>query len=212
MDHPVVYTVGHSTHHLDYFLEMIREHGVNCIIDVRSVAASSYNPQYNQEPLKHFLKNNKVGYLHFAQEFGARQTDPHLLDEEGKLDFERVRKTWWFKQGLEKVWKGIAKGDVVAIMCSESEPIDCHRFSMVSVGLENDGFEVRHILKDKSIKTNGQLQDELLEKYKKKLPQVDLFNPHITREIQLEVAFRLKNKEIGFAPHSIHHNEEDYYD
>lgn len=212
MDHPVVYTVGHSTHHLDHFLELIREHGVNCIIDVRSVAASSYNPQYNQEPLKQFLKNNQVGYLHFAQEFGARQTDRDLLDEEGKLDFEKVRKTWKFNQGLERIWQGIKKGDVMAIMCSESEPIDCHRFSMVSVGLENDGFEVRHILKDHSIKTNGQLKEELLAKYKKKLPQVDLFNSHITREIQLEVAFRLKNKEIGFAPSSTNKEEGGYYD
>lgn len=210
MDTPVIYTIGHSTHPTDYFLDLLREYGVNCLIDVRSVAASSYNPQYNEEPFKNFLKSNKIIYMHFAEEFGARQTDPILLDAEGKLDFDKVRKSWLFKNGLERVWQGIEKGYVMAIMCSESEPLNCHRFSMVSVGLEKDGFEVKHILKDKSIKTNRELEAELMNKYGKKLPQSDLFNPNITTEDQLKVAYRLKNQEIGFAPNLITKKEEDY--
>ena len=210
MDTPVIYTVGHSTHHVDYFLELLREYGVNCVIDVRSVAASSYNPQYNEEPFKNFLKNNKIIYMHFAEEFGARQTDPTLLDTEGKLDFAKVRKSWLFKNGLERVWQGIEKGYVIVIMCSESEPLDCHRFSMISVGLERDGFEVKHILKDKSVKTNIELENELMNKFEKKLPQSDLFNPNVTTEMQLKVAYRLKNQEIGFAPNSNTKKEENY--
>lgn len=210
MDSPVIYTVGHSTHHVDYFLELLREYGVNCVIDVRSVAASSYNPQYNEEPIKNFLKNNKITYLHFAEEFGARRTDPDLLGEKGKVDFEKVRNAWSFQNGLKMVWQGIKKGDVMAIMCSESEPLDCHRFSMVSVGLEDDGFEVKHILKNKSIKTNEELKNELLNKFKKKLPQIDLFHPNITTEDQLKVAYQLENQEIGFAPNSIIKKEENY--
>ena len=210
MDSPVIYTVGHSTHHVDYFLELLREYSVNCVIDVRSVAASSYNPQYNEEPIKNFLKNNKITYLHFAEEFGARRTDPDLLGEKGKVDFEKVRNAWSFQNGLKMVWQGIKKGDVMAIMCSESEPLDCHRFSMVSVGLEDDGFEVKHILKNKSIKTNEELKNELLNKFKKKLPQIDLFHPNITTEDQLKVAYQLENQEIGFAPNSIIKKEENY--
>ncbi|HAH26320.1 MAG TPA: hypothetical protein DCL77_21565 [Prolixibacteraceae bacterium] len=210
MDYPIIYTIGHSTHHIDYFLELLREYGVNCVIDVRSVAASSYNPQYNQEPLKNFLKNNKIIYLHFAEQFGARQTDPNLLDSEGKLDFEKVRKSWFFQKGLERVWQGIEKGYVMAIMCSESEPLDCHRFSMVSVGLEEDGFAVKHILKDKSLKSNSELEGELISKFEKKLPQKDLFNPQITDEERLKAAYRFKNQEIGFSTHSNPQKEDDY--
>jgi len=210
METPVIYTIGHSTHPVDYFLELIRKYGVNCIIDVRSVAASSYNPQYNEEPFKNFLKNNKIVYMHFSEEFGARQSDPDLLDEKGKVDFEKVRKSRLFQDGLERVWKGINKGEVIAIMCSESEPLDCHRFSMVSVGLVEDGFEVKHILKDKSVKTNVELENELMNKYEKKLPQSDLFNPNVTTEMQLKVAYRLKNQEIGFVPNSITKKEDDY--
>ena len=201
-DRPIIYTVGHSTHQLDYFLELLKEYGITCLIDVRSVAASSYNPQYNQETLKNFLKSNGITYLHFAEEFGARHTDPDLLDDEGKVDFEKVRRSRVFKNGVERIWQGIDKGFVISLMCSESEPFDCHRFSMVSAALDKDGFEIKHIMKDKTFKTNIDLENQLLKKYDNKLPKPDMFNSNVTLEEQLKEAYRLKNKEIGFSPYS----------
>jgi uncharacterized protein (DUF488 family) len=195
----LIYTVGHSTHQPEYFLELLHTYEVNCIIDVRSVAASAYNPQYNKEPFSNFLKNNKINYFHFAEEFGARHADPDLLDDEGKVDFEKVRKSWNFKNGVEKLWKEIEKGSIIALMCSESEPFDCHRFSMISIALERDGFEVKHILKDKTLKSNAQLERDLLKKYDKKIPKPDIFEPNITPDEQLSYAYRLRNKEIAFS-------------
>jgi len=207
---PIIYTVGHSTHQLDYFLELLKEYGVNCLIDVRSVAASSYNPQYNKEPLTNFLKRNGIQYLHFAEEFGARHNDPDLLDDEGKVDFTKVRKSWAFKNGVERIWQGLDKGFVISLMCSESEPFDCHRFSMVSIALDKDGFDVKHILKDKTLKTNADLENQLLKKYDKKLPKPDMFNPNVTLYDQLKEAYRMRNKEIAFSPYSKLPQEENY--
>jgi uncharacterized protein (DUF488 family) len=202
MDKPIIYTIGHSTHKIDYFLELLRTYSVNVLIDVRSIAASSYNPQYNKEPLLSFLKNNGITYLHFAEEFGARHTDPDLLDEDGKVDFERVRKSWTFKNGIDRVWQGIDKGFTIVLMCSESEPFDCHRFSMISIALEKDGFDVRHIMKDKTLKNNAQLEKQLLKTYENRIVQIDIFAPPISIEDQLKTAYRLRNKEIAFSPHS----------
>lgn len=207
---PIIYTVGHSTHQLDYFLELLKEYGVTCLIDVRSVAASSYNPQYNKEPLTSFLKRNGIQYLHFAEEFGARHNDPDLLDEEGKVDFAKVRKSWAFKNGVERIWQGLDKGFTISLMCSESEPFDCHRFSMVSIALDKDGFDVKHIMKDKTLKTNADLENQLLKKYDKKLPKPDMFNPNVTLDDQLKEAYRLRNKEIAFSPYSKLPQEENY--
>jgi len=198
---PIIYTVGHSTHQLDYFLELLKEYNINCLIDVRSLPASSYNPQYNQEPLSNFLRHNRITYLHFPEEFGARHTDPDLLDDEGAVDFEKVRKSWNFKNGVEKLWLGIDKGSIIALMCSESDPFDCHRFSMISIALEKDGFEVKHILKDKSLKSNAELEKQLLKKYEKKLPKPDMFNPNVSEDDQIKEAYRLRNKEIAFSPY-----------
>jgi len=200
MNNSFVYTVGHSTHQLDYFLQLLQDYNIDCVIDVRSVAASTYNPQYNQAPFARFLSNNKITYLHFAKEFGARQIDPALKNKEGKVDFEKVRNSINFRNGVERLRSQTNKGLTVALMCSESDPFDCHRFSMISVALKNDGFDVRHILKDRSLKSNAELEKQLLLKYEKKLPTPDLFNPHISLDDQLCEAYRLKNKEIGFSP------------
>jgi len=202
MNKPIIYTVGHSTHPIEYFLELLQEYSVNCIVDVRSVAASGYNPQYNKEPLSNFLKNNQINYFHFAEEFGARQNDPDLLDEEGKVDFEKVRKSWNFKNGVDQLWQEAEKGFTIALMCSESEPLDCHRFSMVSRALEKDGFDVEHILKDKTLKSNAELESQLLKKYDKKIPKADMFQPDVTLDDQLTAAYRLRNKEIAYSPYS----------
>ncbi len=202
MDKPVIYTVGHSTHQIDYFLDLLKAYSINCLIDVRSLAASSYNPQYNKEPLSNFLKNNGITYLHFAEEFGARHTDPDLLDEEGKVDFEKVRKSWLFKNGVERLWLGLDKGFIIALMCSEGEPFDCHRFSMISIALQKDGFEVKHILKDKTLKSNAELEKQLIKKYDKKIPKPDIFQTNISADDQLKAAYRLRNKEIAFSPYT----------
>lgn len=210
MENPTIYTIGHSTHQINFFLELLNKYSVNCIIDVRSVAASSYNPQYNKEPLSNFLKKNNITYLHFSEEFGARHSDPDLLDEEGKVDFEKVRKSYSFKNGIERIWQGLEKNFVISLMCSESEPFDCHRFSMVSIALEKEGFDVKHILKDKSIKSNAQLENLLLKKYDKKLPKPDMFTPNVSLEDQLRVAYKLRNKEIAYSPYSKQSYIENY--
>ena len=202
MESSVIFTVGHSTHSLDYFLELLQSQSVNCLVDVRSVAASAYNPQFNKGPLSNFLKRNGIIYMHFAEEFGARHTDPDLLDDEGKVDFDKVRRSWSFKSGVERLWNGVEKGFTISLMCSEGEPFDCHRFSMVSVALEKDGFQVKHIMKDKTIKTNTQLENQLLKKYDKIIPKPSIFEPNVSLDMQIEIAYRLRNKEIAFSPYS----------
>lgn len=196
-----IYTVGHSNHEMDYFLELINHFGITCIVDVRSVAASAYNPQFNGTNLAGFLKSENIIYMHFAEEFGARHNDPELLDEEGKVDFEKVRKSYNFKKGVERLWKGVEKGFKIALMCSEGEPFDCHRFSMVTVALKAEGFDIYHILKDKTLQTNQELEQRLLKKYDKKIPKPNIFETQINPEQQLKVAYRLRNKEIAYSPY-----------
>ena len=198
MEPPVIFTFGHSTHSLEFVLELLQTHGVNCVVDVRSTAASRFNPQFNKEPLSHFLKRNGVNYLHFAREFGARHTDPELLDDDGRVDFEKVQRSDDFLSGVERLRRGLEKGYVLGLMCSEAEPFDCHRFVMISVFLEKEGFVVQHILKDKTLKTNAQLELQLLKKYDRKLPRPTIFEPDVSPEMQLAAAYRLRNREIGY--------------
>lgn len=200
MDRLLIYTIGHSTHPADYFLELLREYEINCLVDVRSAAASFRNPQYNKEPLSNYLRNNGVTYMHFAEEFGARRTEPELFDDEGRVDFEKVRRSPGFQKGIERLREGIKKGFIIALMCAESDPFNCHRFPLISVALEQNGFHVVHILKDKTIITHAQLENRLLEKYDKKIPKSDLFTS-MSPDDRLKAAYRLINKETAFFRH-----------
>ena len=203
-----VYTVGHSNHQIEYFLELLQSQKINTLIDVRSMPASSYNPQFNKDPLENFLKQYGITYMHFGEEFGARHDDEDILDEEGVVNFETFRKSFVFQQGVERVDIGLSKGFKIALMCSEGNPLECHRFSMISVYLEEIGIHVKHILKDKTIKSHTELENELLKKYKKKIPQPSLFEPDVNEADQLKHAYKLHNKEVGWQSERYKHTNE----
>lgn len=196
---PPIFTVGHSNHPLPYFLGLLQAHGINCLVDVRSVAASAYNPQFNGGVLAVALRQTGIAYLHFVREFGARHDDPALLDGEGRVDFGKVQRSAAFRSGVERLRSGLGKGHVIALMCSEADPLDCHRFALVSEFLNRNGFNVWHILKDKTLLAHTELEEWLLKKYAKKLPQTSLFEA-VTPAQQLAAAYRLCNREIGFQP------------
>jgi uncharacterized protein (DUF488 family) len=192
-----LYTIGHSTHEINYFIDLLDTYNINCVVDVRTLAASRFNPQYNKSALSVSLKDHKITYIHMPQEFGARHTDPALLTN-GRVDFDKVRKSESFRKGVERVRHGVNKGFAIALMCAEAEPLECHRFSLISVALR-DEFEIVHILKDKSSITQLDLEGELLKKYKKKMLTSDLFQSAHTYDERLKAAYKLQNDEIGFS-------------
>ncbi len=202
MDNFRLYSIGHSSQSLEDFLNLLAAHGVNCVIDVRSVPASKYSPQFNQESLKYFLKSHEVQYLHFGDEFGARRTD--CLDENEQVDFEKAVETPLFKKGVERVMKGLEKGFRIAFMCSEADPLECHRFSLVSRYFYERGIDVQHILKDASLVSQANLEKEMIASFlhsrKYHLSEVDYLFGSYTEEEQRKDAYRLKNKEIGYKP------------
>lgn len=202
MDSYRLYSIGHSSQTQDEFLALLTMHGINCIVDVRSVPASKYAPQFNQEVLKGFLKRNGVQYLHFGDEFGARRTDS--FDKDGQVNFELAVKTPNFQQGVARLMKGIEKGYRIALMCSEADPLECHRFSMVSRYFFDQGIDVQHILKDGGLASHSSLEKEMINQYlharKYHLPEIDLLFGTYTEEEQRKDAYRLKNREIGYKP------------
>ena len=197
-----LYSVGHSSQTQEEFLALLTPYGINCIVDVRSVPASKYSPQFNQETLKWFLKNHGIQYLHFGEEFGARRTDS--INEEGQVDFEQAVKTPLFQQGAVRLMKGLEKGYQIALMCSEADPLECHRFSMVSRYFFDQGIDVQHILKDGTLASHASLEKEMINQFlhsrKYRLLEVDLLFGTYSEEEQRKDAYRLKNKEIGYKP------------
>lgn len=181
---------------------MLQCHSINCVVDIRSVPASKFAPQFNEESLKQFLKLNDIQYLPFGDEFGARRTD--CINDDGQVDFEIAVTTPLFQQGAERLMKGLEKGFCIALMCSEADPLECHRFSLVSRYFQNQGIEVLHILKDAKLATHSEVEKRLVNEFlhsrKYHLAEVDELFGTYTTEDQLNDAYKLKNKEIGYKP------------
>lgn len=200
-----LYTVGHSNQTLDSFLDEIKSFGINCIVDVRSVPASKYVPQFNRTTLQEFLSNEGIAYGFFGYEFGARRND--ALDTNNNVNFEKAVKTESFQQGVERIMEGLNQGYNIALMCSESNPLECHRFAMISRFFHESGIQVTHILAKDSSKSHEALENAMVAEYvaKKKLPDVDLLFGEYSEEQQLQDAYKLKNKELAF-------HVEEFYD
>lgn len=194
-----LYTIGHSNHQLTDFRNLLLKYGIDCIVDVRSIPASKYSPQFNKETLQGFLRSYNMDYQFFGYELGARRNDS--FNDSGFVDFELTVQTALFQEGVHKLTPLLEKKNI-ALMCSEADPLECHRFSLVGRYYHEEGLDVNHILKDATISSHETLEQEMIKNYlhsrKPLLPNIDELFGTYTAEDQRRDAYRLKNKEIGF--------------
>jgi len=196
-----IYTVGHSSHKLEYFLLLLKSHGVNCLVDVRSTPYSKYTPQFNMDGLKIFLNSNGIYYIFMGKEFGARREDRSLYTLEGYLDFEKVTETSLFDSGIERIKAGIEKDFNIALMCTEKDPIDCHRNILVAREFHKRNYKVNNILENGKIQTQEYIEKRLLDMYFPNRMQQTMFDIGETKsDIELvDQVYRLRNKDIGYS-------------
>lgn len=196
-----VYTIGHSVHPIDVFLKLLNKYDINCVIDVRSTPFSKYAPQYNINEIKKTLNSNGIYYLFMGKEFGARQTDTTLFDSDGLLNFEKVIKNDQFQSGMKRVKEGLDKGFNITFMCTEKDPIDCHRSILVGRAFHDEKFDVLNIIENGNIETQEELIERLLNIYFPMRDQTTLFDyiENEKKDINLiREAYRLRNKDIAY--------------
>ncbi|OGR46946.1 MAG: hypothetical protein A2021_03800 [Elusimicrobia bacterium GWF2_52_66] len=198
----ICYTIGHSNHTTEKFVGLLRQHKIAYLADVRSSPYSQHVPQFNKEVLDKELKKAGIQYLFLGKELGARYTDSQLFFDDGGVDFEKVRNTPNFKAGINRIIDGINQNFKIALMCTEKDPLDCHRFVLVSYALKMAGINVIHILDDGGTVTNEAIEDRLLQKKKKNTAQPSLFDgpEKVVRlkEDLLEEAYRERNIDIAY--------------
>ncbi|WP_047396498.1 DUF488 family protein [Cetobacterium sp. ZOR0034] len=193
------YTIGYSGIKIERFIEILKERNINCVIDVRSTPYSKYVPEYNKEELKKSLKKNNIVYSNFNKEFGARRTEDEVYSEDEIVDFEKTLKLDIFNDGVKRLKIGYEKGYNIVLMCSEKNPLDCHRFSMVSKGLNNKRFKIIHILEDNKEISNENLEEEMVAKFFPNYMQINLFEKSRSYSELLKDAYRKTNEIVGYS-------------
>ena len=178
-----VLTIGHSTLSYERFLELLRRANVTAVADVRTAPYSRQFPQFNREVLSNELRVDGIAYVFLGKELGGRPSE-HQFYCDGVADYERKSRTAKFGKGLERVIEG-AKKYRIALMCSERDPLDCHRCLLVGRDLAQRGVRVSHILSDGRVVSHAEIEDKLLELSGRNTD--DLFAPRAER---LAVAYR----------------------
>lgn len=187
-----VFTVGHSTHTLEVFIGLLRQHEITALADVRSSPYSRYNPQFNRETLAKALQTQGIKYVFLGHELGARSDDPTCY-ENGRVQFDRLAKTELFRSGIDRVIRG-ANDHQVALMCAEKEPLECHRTILVSRALDELGVPVKHILADGRLEMHESTMGRLLDLVG--LPQQDLF---LSREELVAKALAQQEERVAYV-------------
>jgi uncharacterized protein (DUF488 family) len=143
----IVWTIGHSTHEPDEFVELLRAHGIERLVDVRSIPGSRKFPQFNSESMEQWL--SEFGYMRVPDLGGRRNKQP--IDPDVNAGWRNASfKNYADYMQSDKFDKGLttlqmlASNECTAFMCSEAVPWRCHR-SLISDALTARDWRVRHI-------------------------------------------------------------------
>ena len=131
-----IYSVGHGRHPFAYFLELLQQHEIEFVCDVRAFARSRW-PQFNGLVLHELLNENGIGYEHLPETGGKNKPKPEELD-----------------RGIDRLIE-IASDVRTVMMCSESNPLSdhkiprakCHRIGLLAPRLRAKGVgRIVHIM------------------------------------------------------------------
>lgn len=196
MDIKQVFSIGHSNHSIEMFIDLLNLHGITAIADVRSAPYSRFNPQFNKDELARSLKTARIQYVFLGHELGARSDDPACY-EKGRVRYSLLAQTTLFKCGIDRVVLG-AQQYRVALMCAEREPLECHRTLLVSRALVEEGLSVMHIHADGGLEAHGIAMQRLLDLVG--LPREDLFR---SNDDLLADALERQEARIAYVDESI---------
>lgn len=147
-----VYTIGHSTRTIEEFIKILQAYEIETVVDVRTIAASRHNPQYNEEDLCKSLSRSGIGYTHCKGLGGLRHTTKASINTawekasfRGYADYMQTEQ---FQENLDRLID-ILRDKPTVIMCAEALPWRCHR-SLIGDALLVLNVEVIDIINEKT--------------------------------------------------------------
>jgi uncharacterized protein (DUF488 family) len=145
-----VLTIGHSTHSLDAFLDLLRRHEATALADVRRHPGSRRLPHFNRESLERALPAAGVAYHHVPELGGRRSPRPDTPNAGWEVEAFRGyadhMDTEEFAAGLRRL-EALAAELRTAIVCAEGLWWRCHR-RLVADALTVRGWRVLHVAPD----------------------------------------------------------------
>jgi uncharacterized protein (DUF488 family) len=148
-----VLTVGHSTHPIERFSELLGAAGVEAIADVRRYPGSRRNPQFGAAALGRALAEDGIDVVAFGEQLGGRRASRVPEDPRNAGWRNRSFRAYADHMASEEFAAGIARLEdlatrrLTAVMCAEADWRRCHR-RLIADALLALGWRPVHLLAD----------------------------------------------------------------
>lgn len=182
MQNPI-YTIGYGNRNLSQLLQILQSYSIMYLIDVRSSPYSEYNKEFNKEILAKFLKDHGIKYVYMGDLLGGRPKDLSCYVD-GNVIYSEVKKKSFYIEGINRLKTAYNKNLLIALMCSEIDPCNCHRSKLIGETLSSQNIDVRHINRDGLLET----QEEVMIKVGKG------FTENLFGEIELQSRKKYKRE------------------
>jgi uncharacterized protein (DUF488 family) len=150
-DSLVIYTIGHSSHSAERFLDLLRAHDIRQLADVRLLPQSRRHPQFGQAALSRALEAAGIVYRHFPALGGMRRPRPDSMNtalrEPAFRGYADHMQSAEFEEGIRAL-DGFARFAHTTVMCAEALWWQCHR-RLLADALFVRGVIVQHIVPGK---------------------------------------------------------------
>jgi len=151
-----IFTIGYGNRPIGDFISLLQRYGVDLVVDSRSIPYSRFHAAYRKKALQDHLEKAGIHYLFLGDSLGGKRTEPDCLTD-GKVAPRLVWAKESFRAALEQVIRAAQEGHVLALMCAELRPGQCHRAWMLAPPLEESGLAVLHIDETGGLKTTAEV-------------------------------------------------------
>ncbi|MGH9605025.1 MAG: DUF488 family protein [Terracidiphilus sp.] len=158
------FTLGHSNHAIETWLDLIRQHEVEVVVDTRSSPYSKYVPQFDKEPMQRSLEQAGIHYLYLGAELGGRPANRDYYGKtsgkgKAKILYGLLRGDAQFQAAIARLESGIGRFSV-ALVCGEESPAHCHRRLLIGRVLTERSHAMLHIRGDGRLQSDDEVAAE----------------------------------------------------
>ena len=144
-----IYSIGHSNKSSDELIDMLKRHGIGCLVDIRRNPGSARFKQFNRPTLERTLTRSGIQYQWEGDALGGRREERPGDQKHSGLDpalrsYASYMETPDFREAVDQLLR-LARGCRTAFMCAEKDPSYCHR-SLISDYLTVRGHIVEHLI------------------------------------------------------------------
>ena len=142
-----IFTIGHSHHSLEEFIGLLKNVGIEVLVDIRARPWNPFIDSFSKDKMKMDLLKRGIVYFFMGNRLGLVPLDPALLNKDNSVNYLKYEQSKDFKEGIQWLLDRAREGQV-CLMTGLANPYACHRHWLVGQNLLIKGVSVIHIMDD----------------------------------------------------------------